>query len=57
MLYKKWMLCTLLMLRCFVATVAVQAPDDEPVWRQLVRLHVNHSNPEVAQQAAAALAE
>jgi hypothetical protein len=56
-LYKKWMLCTLLMLRCFVATVAVQAPDDEPVWRQLVRLHVNHSNPEAAQQAAAALAE
>ena len=29
----------------------------EPVWRQVLRLHLNHSDPEVAQQAAAALAE
>jgi hypothetical protein len=35
----------------------VQAPDDEPVWRQLLRLHLDHSNPIIAKQAAAALAE
>ncbi len=32
-----------------------QGPADEPVWRQVLRLHLNHSNPEVAQQAAEAL--
>jgi hypothetical protein len=35
----------------------VQAPGDEPVWRQLLRLHIAHDDPGVAQQAAAALAE
>jgi hypothetical protein len=40
-----------------VAAVDVQAPDDEPVWRQLLLRYHNHSDPVVAQQAAAALAE
>jgi hypothetical protein len=39
-----------------VFAICVQAPDDDPVWRQLLQHHINHSNPEVAQQAAAALA-
>lgn len=43
--------------RPFYAVVTVQAPDGEPVWRQVLRLHLDHSDPEVAQQAAAALAE
>ena len=34
----------------------MQDPGDEPVWRQLLRLHLDHSDPDVAQQAAAALA-
>jgi hypothetical protein len=29
----------------------------EPVWRQVLQLHLNHRDPAVAQQAAAALAE
>jgi hypothetical protein len=37
--------------------VTAQAPDDETVWRQLLRYHLDHKNPSVAQQAAAALAE
>jgi hypothetical protein len=55
----------------FTAAVAVQTPDDasdsydglsddalyEPVWRQLLQLHLKHQDPEVAQQAAASLAE
>jgi hypothetical protein len=39
------------------AAAAVQAPGDEPVWRQLLRRGLNHADPEVAQQAASALAE
>jgi hypothetical protein len=39
-----------------VFAICAQAPDDEPVWRQLLQHHINHSNPAVAQQAAAALA-
>jgi hypothetical protein len=35
------------------AVVAVQAPDDEAVWRQLMRLHLDNRDPDVAQQAAA----
>ena len=35
---------------------AMQAPGDEPVWRQLLKHHLDDSDPEVAQQAAAALA-
>jgi hypothetical protein len=31
--------------------------DDEPVWRQVLRLHLKHSDPTIAQQAAAALGE
>lgn len=37
--------------------VAVQAADDEPVWKQLLRRYVDYDDPEVAEQAAAALAE
>lgn len=33
----------------------LQAPGAEPVWRQLLRLHINHRNIQVAQQAHAAL--
>jgi hypothetical protein len=44
----------LVMLRlCLV----VQAPSDEPVWRQLFQRHLKHHNPTIAQQASAALAE
>jgi hypothetical protein len=35
----------------------VQAVGDEPVWRQVLRKHLDHGNPAVVQQAAAALAE
>lgn len=35
----------------------VQAPDDEPVWRQLLRLHLHSKDPGVVQQAAAVMAE
>ena len=37
------------------ATLAVQAPGDEPVWRQLLRLHLDHDDLQVARQAVAAL--
>jgi hypothetical protein len=37
--------------------VALHYPTDEPLWRQLLKDHLRHSNPEVAQQAAAALAQ
>lgn len=37
--------------------VAVQAPGDEPVWRQVLRYYPNRDDLEVAQQLAAALAE
>ena len=49
-------LCLLLLLPMLLAML-VQAPGDEPVWRQVLRLHLDHSDPEVAQQAAAALVE
>lgn len=39
------------------AFVHVQHPGDKPVWRQVLRLHLGHKNSQVAQQAAAALAE
>ena len=43
---------------CHVLPCAVlQAPDDEPVCRQLLRLLLDDSDPVVAQQAAAALAQ
>jgi hypothetical protein len=41
---------------CYAWCSVVQAPGDEPVWRQVLRRHLNHSNTAVAQQAAAALA-
>jgi hypothetical protein len=61
-------LCSYLLLICLpsraglrvaavAVTAAVQVPDGEHVWRQLVRLHVDHGNPDVAQQAAARLLE
>jgi hypothetical protein len=34
----------------------VQAPGGEPVWRQVLQYHIDQSNAEVAQQAAAMLA-
>jgi hypothetical protein len=37
--------------------VSVQRPGDDPVWRKFLKHHLNHRDPEVAQQAAAALAE
>jgi hypothetical protein len=37
--------------------VIVQAPGDEPVWRQILLRHVAHRDPALAQQATAALAE
>jgi hypothetical protein len=52
MLMNMWQSCNssvLLLLACW------QAPGDEPVWRQLLRLLVDCGDPEVAQQAAAAL--
>jgi hypothetical protein len=39
------------------AHVAVQAPSDEPVWRQVLRLHLDHSDPAIVHQAVAALGE
>ena len=38
------------------ARIAMQFPTDEPVWRQVLRLHVDHGDLEVAHHAAAALA-
>ena len=40
-------------------STAATAPGDEPepVWRRLLRLHLDHPHPEAAQQAAAALAD
>ena len=35
----------------------LQGPSDEPVWRQILLRHLNHSDRAVAQQSAAALAE
>jgi hypothetical protein len=40
-----------------LSCVAVQRPGGEPVWRQVLREHLRHRNPAVAQQAATALAE
>ncbi len=39
------------------AVNVTQGPADEPVWRQVLQLHRDHSDPVVAQQAAAALAD
>jgi hypothetical protein len=38
-----------------VVMLPLKASDDEPVWRQVLRCHLNHSHRGVAQQAAAAL--
>jgi hypothetical protein len=40
-----------------LAVVAMQAPGDEPVWRQVLRLYLDHHDPAVVQQAAAGLAD
>jgi hypothetical protein len=40
-----------------LSCMAVQAMGRKPVWRQLLQHLLAHSHPEVAQQAAAALAE
>lgn len=40
---------------CGAACCAAQAPGDEAVWRQVLRLHLNHSSKEVATKAAVAL--
>jgi hypothetical protein len=37
------------------AAVAVQDPGDETVWHQLLRHHLDHKDPQVAQKAAAGL--
>jgi hypothetical protein len=34
-----------------------QGSGDEPIWHQILQLHLNHSDPEVVQHAAAAMAE
>jgi hypothetical protein len=36
-------------------SLIVQAPEDEPVWRQVLKLYMHDRNPDVAQQVAAAL--
>jgi hypothetical protein len=51
------MLTHLMLLLLLLTLCTVQAPGDEPMWRQILRLHLNHSNLLVAQQAAALLAE
>ena len=56
------MACVPCRLSCGPDTLAalvavVQAPDDEPVWRQLLRLHLHSKDPGVVQQAAAVMAE
>ena len=40
----------------FVSAVAMQAPGDEPVWRQVLWHHLDPSDPEAAQEAIKALA-
>jgi hypothetical protein len=37
--------------------LAVQVDDGEPVWRRLLRLHLNHINPDVTEYATSKLAE
>ena len=49
--------CPILSQNALVLPSLVQGPSDEPVWRQLLQLYVENSDPDVAQQAAAALAE
>jgi hypothetical protein len=46
-----------MVLLCLLLLLLPQAPGDEPVWRQILRLHLDHSDPGVARRAAAALAE
>jgi hypothetical protein len=39
---------------CAAAVIdPVQAPSVQPVWRQVLQLHLDHQDPEVAQQATA----
>ena len=47
----------LLLLPAAAAVVphVVQAPGDEPVWRQVLRLHLDHKKKSVVRTAAAAL--
>jgi hypothetical protein len=45
------------MLTACSAVPFVQAPDGVPVWRQLLQCLLKHTDPVVAQQAGAALAE
>jgi hypothetical protein len=40
-----------------VTVCAVQGPGNEPVWRQLLQHYLNDNDLQLAQQAAAALAE
>jgi hypothetical protein len=51
------LIITVLLLLLLLTCCNVQAPGDEAVWRQILRLHLNHSDHAVVQQAAAALAE
>jgi hypothetical protein len=50
-------LCNKLILAGWCYCCIVQVPSDEPVWRQVLRHQLDHSDPAVAQHAAAALAE
>lgn len=43
--------------RCSCLRAVVQGPGGEPVWVQIARLHLDHDDPTVAQQANTALAE
>jgi hypothetical protein len=45
----------LVLLQPVLLSFAVQGPGDEAAWRQVLQLYLNHSDPDVAQQAAAAL--
>lgn len=57
------MVCSRLLLTCTAHELGaalpfllLQAPGDEPVWRQLLWHFHSHGNPEVAQRAAEGLA-
>jgi hypothetical protein len=43
--------------KLWLVQIVMQVPSDEPVWRQVLRLHLGHSDPALAEMAAAALAE
>jgi hypothetical protein len=48
--------CVTIAALCLIASVTVQNLA-EPIWRHLLRLHLDHSDPAVTQHAVAALAE